>query len=185
MTDRLDPNTAVTVGRIIAPHGLRGEVKVELLTDFPERFEPGASLWTDSEPLVVQSTRPVQKLLYVQFVGIDDRTEAEGLRGKELKAPAQTALAEGSFYRHDIIGLEVRDLAGQPLGLVADIFPTGSNDVYVVRGDQGELLLPATDEVVRSIDLDAGVMQVELIEGLEWDHPRNTRKSAPKRRPAS
>jgi len=179
MSDSLDPKTAVTVGRVIAPHGLRGEVKVAPLTDFPDRFQPGSKLWLESGQLEIRASRPVRDLIHIQFVGIDDRTRAEELRGKELKAPAQTALAEGSFYRHDIIGLEVHDSAGRPLGLVADIFPTGSNDVYVVRGDQGELLLPATDEVIRSIDLDAGVMQVELIEGLEWDHPRDKKSKTP------
>lgn len=178
MPETFNPDAAVTVGRIIAPHGLHGEVKVLPFTDFPERFEPGSKLWLESEQVEIRTSRPVRDLIHVQFVGVDDRTQAESLRGKELKAPAQTTLAEGSFYRHDIIGLEVRDPTGRPLGLIADIFPTGSNDVYVVRGEQGELLLPATDEVVLSIDLKAGVMQVELIDGLEWDHPRRKKSSS-------
>jgi len=172
MAETLDLKTAVTVGRIIAPHSLRGEVKVQPLTDFPDRFKPGSKLWLDSEQLEVRTSRPFREFILVQFLGVDDRTQAEKLRGKELKAPAHTALAEGSFYRHDIIGLEVRDENDRPLGLLVDIFPTGSNDVYVVRGEQGELLLPATDEVVRSIDLKARVVQVEVIDGLEWNRPR-------------
>jgi 16S rRNA processing protein RimM len=177
MPDTFDPKTAVIVGRIIAPHGLRGEVKVEPLTDFPERFETGARLWVDAELLVVEATRPVQKLVYIQFVGVQDRNRAESLRGKDLEAPPRPSLSEGSFYQHDVIGLEVREQDGRLLGLVADIFPTGSNDVYVVRGDQGELLLPATDDVIHSVDLQSGVMHVELIDGLEWVSSRPSKKA--------
>src|SRR6266508_1496072 len=133
MPDTFNPNTAVTVGRVIAPRGLHGEVKVLPLTDFPERFEPGSKLWLDSEQLEIKTSRSVRDLIYIQFVVVDDRTRAEDLRGRELKAPAQTDLAEGSFYRHHIIALEVRDPTGRRLGLIAEIFPTGSNDVYVVR----------------------------------------------------
>ncbi len=183
MSDRspgLDPKTAVTVGRIVAAHGIRGEVKVESTTDFPERFEPGSELWLRGRPVTVESSRASGKALYVKLAGVETRNEAEALRSAELKRPQQ-ALEEGLFYRHDVIGLQARTAAGEILGRVADVLTTGSADVYVVRGRKGELLLPATDDVVLEIDIAKRRMVVELVEGLEFER----RKAAPKRLPAS
>ena len=70
----------------------------------------------------------------------------------------------------------MEDLAGERLGQIVDVFATGSNDVYVVRGENGELLLPATDEVVREIDVAGGKMLVEVLEGLEWERPAEGKK---------
>ena len=175
MTDSFDPQTAVTVGRIVTAHGLRGEVKVDPATDFPERFRPGNRVWVDGEPLEITSARDIKALVYLAFRGIADRAAAEALRGKEIKAAPMGDLGEGQFYQHQIIGLEARDPSGRLLGRIEEIFPTGSNDVYVVRGPEGEMLLPATDDVIRKIDVAAGFIEVELMEGLEWDKPKSLR----------
>ncbi len=164
-----DPETAVTVGRISAPQGLRGEVKVEVLSDFPQRFEPGASVWMDGRPVRIERSRWPGRGLVLKLEGIDDRTAAEVLRGRGLQAPPFEDLGEGTYYRDDLIGFKVVDPENHTLGILADIFPTGSNDVYVVRSSAGELLLPATDDVVREIDLGQRRMVVEVIEGLEWE----------------
>lgn len=172
MPEEFDPETAVTVGVITGAHGIRGEVKVQALTDFPERFRPGARLWLDADSVEIEASRFVPKFIYVKLCGVDDRNQAEALRGRELKAPPFSSLPEkGAFYRHEVLGLEVRDPAGRPLGVVADIFSTGSNDVYAVHGERGELLLPATDDVVHEIDVKRRVMTVEVLEGLEWERP--------------
>jgi 16S rRNA processing protein RimM len=185
MTEEFDPETAVTVGVVIGAHGIRGEVKVQPQTDFPERFRPGARLWIDSSPLEIETARFVPKLVYVKLIGVENRADAEALRGRELTAAPFPSLPDkDAFYRHEVIGLKVCDLAGVPLGVVADILSTGSNDVYAVRGERGELLLPATDEVVHDIDIKRGVMTVDVLEGLEWERPRRPAATRPRgRRP--
>ncbi len=164
-----DPSTAVPVGRIVAAHGIRGELRVEPLTDFPDRFRTGAQLWLDGTPRRVQSSRWQGRLVVLKLQSVDDRNAAEALRGHELLVPSLHALNEPDvFYQHDIVGLRVVTLDGEELGRVEDIISTGSNDVYVVRGERGELLLPAIDDVVKQIDVDGGVVTVEMLPGLEF-----------------
>jgi 16S rRNA processing protein RimM len=165
----LDPRTAVTVGRVLTAQGVQGEIKVEPLTDFPERFKPGARVWLRGEPVRVRASRWRGRYVYLRLEGIDDRGAAEGLRDVELMAPQAMALPDADvFYQHDIVGLKVETEAGEALGRVESIFSTGANDVYVVRGEQGELLLPAIEDVVKRIDLVAGRLIVELLPGLEF-----------------
>ena len=177
-----DPKTAVTVGRVLAPHGIRGEVKVESLTDFPERFAPGSRLWLRGRPATVEAGRWQGRTLFLKLEGVDDRETAESLRGADLQAPAPTALEEGRYYQHEIIGLEVRDKHGAELGRVAEIISTGSNDVYVVRGRRGELLLPAIEDVVVAVDLARGQIVVELMEGLDYTPVKRAPASRASRR---
>jgi 16S rRNA processing protein RimM len=177
-----DPETAVTVGRILAPHGVRGEVKVEVLTDFPERFDAGATLWIEGAPVRVEGSRPQGKAFLLKLQGIDGRSEAEALRGRELMAPRLDELGEDTYYRDDLIGFNVVTAQGEGLGELADIFSTGSNDVYVVRGAMGELLLPATDDVVLEVDLPSRRIVVEVIEGLEWTAPKSPRRTMGQRK---
>nr|ART39152.1 H140 [uncultured bacterium] len=165
----LDPATAVTVGRVLSPHGVRGDVKVLPLSDFPERFKPGAEVWLQGVPVRIERSRWQGRVVVVKLEGIDDRDAVEAIRDQELMVPEIAPLnEEGVFYQHDIIGLTVRDLEGQELGEVTDIFSTGSNDVYVIEGEKGQLLLPALADVVHDIDLKAKLMTVELMEGLEF-----------------
>jgi 16S rRNA processing protein RimM len=159
----------VTVGRILAPHGIRGELKVQPLTDFPERFEAGSRLWLNGEERTVQRGRWAGRSVILKLRGLDTRNEAETLRGAELTVPEPATLDEaGVYYLHDIIGLAVVDAAGAPLGRLADVFSTGSTDVYVVRGEAGELLLPALDDVITDIDLTTGRITAEVPEGIEF-----------------
>lgn len=180
-----DAETAVTVARVLAPQGLRGEVKVQSLTDFPERFDAGSVLWVGDRPVRVQGSRWQGRALLLKLEGVDDRNAAESLRGQELRAPPVEDLGELTYYRDDLIGLGVVDERGQALGRLADIFSTGSNDVYVVRGARGELLLPATDDVIKNIDLERRMMLVELVEGLEWERTGVKKKAGRGRTPGT
>lgn len=105
----------------------------------------------------------------IKLAGIEDRTAAEQLRGALLQVPLEQAvrLPPGSYYWHQILGLQVIERGGRVLGTVREILTTGSNDVYVVRSDERELLLPAIRDVIREIDLERGVIVVELLPGLE------------------
>jgi 16S rRNA processing protein RimM len=183
--EALDPETAVTIGRITSIHGVKGELRVMPLTDFPERFDAGAEVWLDGEPLRVRRRRWHGKEMIVSLEGVDTRDDAEALRGKDLLAPSPKQLEAGVFYQHDIIGLRAVTPAGEVLGRISEVIATGSNDVYVVVGDRGELLLPALEDVVREIDVANGRIVVELLEGLEFTRapsPRTRRPSGEERR---
>lgn len=160
----------LAVGRIAAPHGVRGEVIVEIHTDFPQRFVPDARFFVGERKLAmtVERVRPFKHRLLIKFREISDRTGAERLRGAWIHVPIEEAwpLEEGEYYEYQIIGLEVWTEEGEYLGEVDHIIYTGANDVYVVQGPRGEVLLPAIDEVIREIDLEGGRMTVHLLPGL-------------------
>jgi 16S rRNA processing protein RimM len=153
----------VAVGRIGAPWGVHGDVKVLPLTDFPERFQPGASLWVRGRRHEVRRSRWTGGLVYLGLSDIDSRDAAGELRGALLEVPEGdlTPLPEGQYYRFQIIGLEVYTPEGSSLGRVAEVLPTGSNDVYVIRGGPRELLIPAIEDVVKEVDLKGGRLVVE------------------------
>jgi 16S rRNA processing protein RimM len=184
----LDPSRAVSIGRVSSAHGVRGEIKVQPLTDFPERFDAGESFWLDGQQYVIKTSRWQKNVVVIKVDGIDDRDAVEALRGHELQTPEPEALPQdaGVYYQHDIIGLRVEGMDGEALGKVADVLSTGANDVFVVRGPRGEILLPAVEDVVRQVDIANGRMVVELLPGLEFTStvrkPRTPRPSGEERR---
>ncbi|MCR4962508.1 MAG: ribosome maturation factor RimM [Firmicutes bacterium] len=162
-------NAAILVGVIIAPHGINGLVSVECLSDNPNRFAPGARLYTDrGQTLTVEKQQAHKGRLLIGFSQVEDRNQAEKLRGVRLFVdPAQVEdLPPGVYYHFQIIGLQVWQ-QGRLWGEVSDILDNAANDVYVVtRPEGGQLLLPALKSVVKTIDLEKGVMEVEVPEGL-------------------
>jgi 16S rRNA processing protein RimM len=164
-----DVSTAVSVGRIAAAHGLKGDLKVQPLSDFPNRFDVGSHLWLDGAPVRVERSRRQQGSVFLKLEGVDTRTAAEALRGKELQVQqAQPIYEKGRYYLHDIIGLEVVEADGSALGRLEDVMATGANDVFVVRGERGELLLPVVEDVIEDIDLRGKRIVVKLLPGLEF-----------------
>ena len=159
------------------PHGLHGEVKVEPLTDHPQRFQRGATLQAGDRTYTVLSARMHQKALLLQIEGIDTRTQAEALRDLLFEVPETElpALGEGEYYRYKLIGIEVVDGQGLSLGRIEEVLETGANDVYAVRNEEGELLLPAIDSVIREVDVPTGRMVVEVPSGLERRPPAKRR----------
>lgn len=164
------------VGKIVNTHGIRGEVKVIPTTDFvDERFAKGATLYLDNgqeEPLelTIASARPHKGSLIVKFVGYDNINDVEKFRNHQLMVSEddQQPLEEGSYYYHQIIGLTVKTTDGRELGKIKEILSPGANDVWVVqRPNQRDLLLPKIDDVIKKVDLENGVVEVELMEGLE------------------
>jgi len=150
-------------------HGLRGELKVEPLTDYPQRFERGAALWAGERTYTILGARMHQKALLLELEGIDTVEAAEAMRGLMLEVPEGelAPLPEGAYYRFQIVGMDVVDTGGRSLGRVAEVLDTGANDVYIVRGDEGELLIPAIDAVIKEVDVARGRMVVELLPGME------------------
>ena len=152
------------MGRVAAPWGVRGDLKVEPLTDFPERFRRGAALWLRGRRCEVERSRWSRGLVYLALSGIDSRDAAEELRGALLEVPENelTPLPEGQYYQFQVLGLEVRTPEGDLLGRLVEVLSTGANDVYVVRGGSKELLIPAIDDVVKEVDVAGGRLVVEL-----------------------
>ena len=173
----------VAVGWIRGPRGVQGELKVDVLTEFPERFARGARLWIAGQAYTVRRSRVHQGTLLLRLEGVETREEAERLRHQLLELPESELkpLGPDQYYRFQLIGLEAVDTSGAPLGRVEDVLETGANDVYVVRDERGELLIPAIDSVVKAVDLAAGRMTVDLPPGLERKPLQPTR---PRRRRA-
>jgi len=162
------------IGEITSPQGLRGEVRVFPHTDFPERFAEleRVSLQLGSEParmVEITSSRTAGRVIILKLVGVESRDDAERLRGARLLIPRSwaVALGEDEYYYHQLIGLEVVTTAGESLGPITAIWPTGANDVY-----ETELaLIPAVKEFIREVDLDHGRMVVEARPGLKKSEP--------------
>jgi len=168
----------LAIGRIIAPHGIRGEVKVEVMTDFPERFKPGSCVFLgvgsedlDARPVKIVAARPHKGGFLVKLDAVPDRNAAELVRNRYLLIPEAEAMPLGDHenYLHDLVGLRVETTDGRLLGELKEILFTGANDVYVVSGPDGEVLLPAIRDVVLRVDLSARCMVVALPEGLLAD----------------
>ncbi len=162
----------LAIGKIIRAHGLRGEVSVVVLTEFPERFETTEWVYLGDQFEAVsyrlESFRWHKKNVLLTLAGVTDRTQAEALQGQFVQVPIEEAvpLPEDAYYFHQLIGLAAITTTGQRLGVVTDIMETGANDVYVIEGDSQEILLPAIADVVKLIDLDKGHMIIEVIDGL-------------------
>jgi 16S rRNA processing protein RimM len=163
----------VVVGRIGRPHGVRGEVTVEVRTDDPDlRFVPGAVLRTEPAsrgPLTVTGRRWNRDILLLTFEGIDSREAAEEVRNTELLV-ALADLPEledpDAFYDHQLVGLAARLTDGSPLGEVAAVRHEGTELLVVRRPDGGEVLVPFVAAIVPTVDLAGGFLVVDPPEGL-------------------
>ena len=169
----------IAVGEVVGAFGIRGEVKAFPLTDFPERFAQTPTLYIGDAraPYSVQNARQHQRIVILKLAGVDDPAAAERLRGATLWIPEaeRMPLADDQFYLHDVVGLRVLHVNGQPLGEVVDFISAGGNDLFVVRATPGgrEVYLPAVRAFVREIDFPAGVMRVAPIPGLFDDQAEN------------
>ena len=158
----------IPIGRVVAPWGIRGEVKVEVMTDFPERFSCGETLYLRGRAVTIKSSRYQGNTAILKLDTIDSRNAAELIRGTSLEVPDTELkpLPKGEYYRFQLIGLEVLSTEDKTLGKITNVLPTGSNDVYEVTSETGSFLIPAIDDVVKSIDLDKGLMKIKIIKGL-------------------
>ncbi len=159
------------VGRIVRPHGVRGEVGMKLLTTHPEHLMTIETLYLGAgyEPHRVVRMRRHLDGMIVHFADIASRDEAETFREQAVYIHLNDAvpLKEGEVYLFQIEGILVVTDDGEELGRLTDFIETGANDVYVVtQADGEELLLPAIPEVILKIDVPAGVMTVHLLDGL-------------------
>ena len=164
------------LGEILRPHGIRGEVRMRVLTDYPERIPQLEQIYIaesiDTDKAVayrVIHMRMHQGYALLQLEGITNRDQAEPLRQLQVMVALEDAipLEEGEFYLYQLIGLSVRTGGGEILGEISDVLETGANDVYVVESPQyGEILIPATDETIVETNIAQGHVVVNLPEGL-------------------
>jgi len=158
----------VAIGRALAPSGLAGDIRIEPLTDVVDLFSKGRSLWLRRERFEVERTQRRKGQLHVKLSGVDSREAAEALSGEAVEVPKSLLepLPEGRYYRFQIVGMQVYDAGRGHLGEIRQVLTTGSNDVYVVEGERGEVLLPAIDDVIKEVDVAGGRMTVDLMEGM-------------------
>lgn len=163
----------IVVGVIAGPHGVAGEVRVQPVTDFPERFERPHSVvlrFKDvTRPARVLRGRRHGQVYLVTLEGIGDRTAAESLRGAEvcIDEACLTPLPAGHHYAFQLIGLRAETPDGRPLGTVTDVLKLPANDVFVVQGPGGERLVPAIKDIVLELAPERGVMVIKPPE--EWE----------------
>jgi 16S rRNA processing protein RimM len=162
------------IGKIVKAQGLKGRVKVL------SYLESGAEMLQSLDEVIISQGKDKRvsyalenfqirgKCFYLDMEGIENIDQAEALLGSLVLVPAAKmgALPEGEYYWQQLIGLEVITEAGTLIGTLAEIFPTGSNDVFVCRGGAREILLPAIADVVLTVDLEKKIMVVRLPEGL-------------------
>jgi len=167
-----DGTDRVEVGRVIKPHGLRGEVVVLAVSDVDDRFAPGVAVWVDGVASTIATSRPHQGRPLVRFAHVADRTAAELLRGAVIEAAPVDAVELDTYLASELIGVEVRDADGAVLGVVSNLVEmpaVAGYDLLEVTTSAGRTwLLPAADELVEAVEDDDGLhlVAVDLPDGL-------------------
>lgn len=161
----------LVVGEVLRPHGVRGELRMRVMTNYPQRLGELDKLYFGPEHTShrLLGVRPHRGALLLRLDGIADREAAEHFREMLVYVHISEAvpLEDGEYYLFQLVGLEVVTDDGRVLGNLVDVIETGANDVYVVRGpDDAEILLPAIPQVIVNVDVPGGRMIVHLLEGL-------------------
>jgi 16S rRNA processing protein RimM len=158
----------ITIGRVLATAGTEGKVKVEAATDFPQRFAPRSTVYVNRQPMTIDSTEWHKGNVIIKLATVNTIEDAQQLQGQlvEIHHSQSYPLPEGQYYHFQLIGLEVWTTRGELVGSITEVLTGKSNDNYVVSGAKGEVLIPAIDEVVKSVDLGSRRVTIEAIEGL-------------------
>jgi 16S rRNA processing protein RimM len=164
------------VGEILRPHGVRGEVRMRILTDYPEAIAERGSVYLGKNPQDTKAKQhPVDHMRMHKGYGllklknINNRNDADPLRGQFVMIRTEDAvpLEDDEIYLYQLIGMQVKTVDGEELGELVDVLETGANDVYIVQGRQyGEVLIPATEHTIVKTDTENNLITVDLPEGL-------------------
>ena len=160
------------VGQVLKPQGIKGEIKVKSISSTPERFKKLKKIYIQKGNLLtfsIESVRISNKFVFLKFLGINNREDTEILRGCDILIDETDLidLLPGDYFVHDLIGCRVVTEDGLKLGELIDVSQYSSNDVYVVKNEAGvEILLPATKEVIKQVNIDQKQIIVHLLEGL-------------------
>ncbi len=161
-----------TIGKVVALFGVHGELKVRLFSDIPNRFAERDDVYLGPDHVrhIIKSVRPYKgDMILLGLERFNDANTAETLRNLDICIPLSelAKLPPGSYYQHDIIGLQVYTLDERDLGKIVDIMVTGSNDVYIVKTAKGkQILIPAIRDVIKQIDLARHTMHIDPMPGL-------------------
>lgn len=163
----------VAIARIAKPHGIRGEVSAEVLTDFPERFKGLETIIAllpngDRRDLKIEDFRFQKNRVLLKFAGFDSMDSAETLRGTEICIPESEAIAleEGEFYDWQLEGCAVETIEGENLGTVKELMRTGATEILIVEGAEKEFLIPFAEAICTEIDIENKLIRVDPPEGL-------------------
>lgn len=158
----------IVVGKVLAPWGTQGQVRVQVLTDFPQRFAPGAKVYIDRQPMTIDHCAWRKGNAIIKLRDIGCFKEAEQLRHKtvEIHHSQLQPLPEGQYYHFQLIGLEVWTIGGELVGKITEVLTATSNDNYVVSSARGKVLIPAIADVIKSIDLNHQRLVIEPMAGL-------------------
>ena len=164
------PSTAVPVlvGVVRRPYGQGGEVRVDELSDYSQRFAPGAAISIAGDAFVISRSRRVKDVRVLKLNGVDTREAAAALANQDIHVAAAELqpLPEGVYYHYDLIGMAVETADGVELGEVTEIVATGANDVIVIQGEGGEVLAPLIADVVKRVDTAARRLVIDPPPGL-------------------
>ena len=163
----------IPVGRVTRTHGLKGELKFFPADQDYLVVQKDQQIRLGETTFKIKSVRGVKSPFIVKFEGVDSIEAAQSLSGQEVLVAKEDfeSLPEGEYYRFEIEGLKAFDDTGKYYGVIEEIIATGSNDVYVVRGNGKEWLVPMIDSVVQNIDLEEGKLIFHCVEGLFEDTP--------------
>ena len=167
------PQNLLLIGKIVKPHGLRGDVKVMSYAESINTYDNLKAIYLKKgdgtiEALHINKVSPSKRLIILGLDGVEDVNKAEELRGLELFIDRNELeeAKEGEYYQHDLLGLNVFTLQGSDLGTIKNIMPTGDYDVLVVQKGKKEHLIPAIKDIVREVNLKEKKVVIEPLEGL-------------------
>ena len=166
-----DKSELISIGKIIKAHNNKGTLKVYPLTDFPEHFQLLKEVFvvgTTVEKVLIEKASFHKQYILLKLFGYNNQNDTKDIQGAMIAIEKKELwpLGDCEYYYFDLIGLLVVTDEGRVLGKIDEIFPTGSNDVYVIKDNKKEYMLPAIKDVIKKVDIEKGVMQVHLLEGL-------------------
>ena len=172
-SNKVSPEKLLLVGKVIKPHGFKGHMRVWSYAQSIDSFLHSGTVFLKQEhqephKYTVLDVKPHKNIFLMHVKGIDTFEEADSFRGAEILVDKDHLTKNGNdeYYWFEIIGLKVYLDTGKYLGIIKEIIPTGSNDVYVVKRNDSEFLIPAIYDVVKEIDTDKGEMIITAMDGL-------------------
>ncbi|MEO8538483.1 MAG: ribosome maturation factor RimM [bacterium] len=169
LTTPKEPRPGYTaVGRVLRPHALKGEMRVLVYSSTARNIQAGRPVYLEGVRRTVERARPDHEQWILKLSGIGDRTTVERLRAELIEAADNDVLRDDdeSFFLHELIGLKVVTTGGEDLGVVVEVLQSAGNDVYVVHGGRGEVLVPVIASVIERIDVSAGVISITPLAGM-------------------
>ncbi|MEE8413248.1 MAG: ribosome maturation factor RimM [Dehalococcoidales bacterium] len=158
----------ITIGKILSPWRTEGQLKAEVLTDFPRRFAPSSKVYIKRQPATIDDLEWRKGKAIIKLDTVNNFKEAERLRGQliEIRESQLQVLPEGQYYHFQLVGMKVLTTQGELLGHITEILTTPNNDTYIVSGERGEILIPAAEDIVKSVDIEKKCLVIEPIKGL-------------------